>query len=128
MNILGLKFSCKNRHFSAHKIIVTVNSKWFINAKSYKYIWIDKLEGYLMICRNAYICCIYICNLLPRVIKNLLSPLYLRQIVISIHKLSHKIELNLKRLGRGLQRFLLAFSPFCDELKYTPNRDFFPFF
>jgi hypothetical protein len=39
MNILGLKFSGKNRHFSTHKIIeVTVNSKWLINAKSYKYI------------------------------------------------------------------------------------------
>ena len=32
MNILGLKFSCKNNHFSADKI--TVNSKWFINANS----------------------------------------------------------------------------------------------
>ena len=63
MNILGLKFSCKNSHFSAHKIIkVTVNSKWFINAKSYKYIWIDKLEGYLMIFRNVYIWVdLYIC-------------------------------------------------------------------
>jgi hypothetical protein len=37
MNILGLKFSCKNSNFSAHKIIkVTINSKWLINAKSYK--------------------------------------------------------------------------------------------
>ena len=43
-------------HFSDHKIIkVTVNSKWSINAKSYKYIRIYKLEGYLMISRNAYI-------------------------------------------------------------------------
>ncbi len=52
-------------------------------------------------------------------IKNHLSPLYLRQIVKSIHILSHKIGLSLNRLGRGLQRFLLAFYPFCDELKYT---------
>jgi hypothetical protein len=35
MNILGLKFSCKNSNFSAHEITkVTVNSKWLINAKS----------------------------------------------------------------------------------------------
>ena len=72
---------------------------------------------YELIC--IYICCIY---------KNISSPLYLRQIVTSIHKLSHKIWLNLNRLDRGLQRFLLAFSPFCDELKYTPDRDFFTIF
>ena len=55
MNILGLKFSYKNSHFSAHKIIkVTINSEWLINAESYKYIWIDKLEGYLMICIHVY--------------------------------------------------------------------------
>ena len=42
--------------FLAHKIFkVTVNSKLLMNAESYKYIWIDKLEDYLMICRNAYI-------------------------------------------------------------------------
>ena len=41
---------------------MTINSKWLINAKIYKYIWIDKLEGYLMVCRNAYIwvICIYL--------------------------------------------------------------------
>jgi len=40
--------------FSDHKIFkVTVNSKFLINAQSYKNILIDKLEGYL--CRNAYI-------------------------------------------------------------------------
>ena len=33
MNILGIKFSCKNSHFSAHIIIkVTVNSKWLIRS------------------------------------------------------------------------------------------------
>ena len=58
-------------------------------------------------------------------LKNLSSPLYLRQIVTPIRELSHKIGLDLNRLGIGLQRFLLAFSPFCDELKYTPERDFF---
>ena len=48
--------------------------------------------------------------------------------MISIHKLSHKIGLNLNRLDRGLQKFLLAFSPFCDKLKYTPDRDHFTIF
>ena len=112
MDISGLKFSCEDSHFSAifHKIIkVTINSKCLINAKSYKYIG-----------------CLYVCN--GQAIKDLSSPLYLRQIVKFIRKMSHKIGLNLNRLDRGLQRFLLPFSPFCDELKYTPDRDFFPFF
>ena len=95
-----------------------------------------------MICRNAfiwfylyiYICCIYVCNLLPRLIKNLSNPLYLWKIVTSIFKLSRKTELHLNRVGRGLQRFLLAFPHFFEELKNIKKfiqkniKYFFPFF
>ncbi len=103
-----------------------------------KYIRIDKLEDYLIICRNTYIwviyiwvtCCIFVCNLLPRLIKNLLSPLYLCKNVTSICNLSHKIELHLNKVRRDLQRFLLVLHIFLIfyELKYTPDKDFFPFF
>ncbi len=60
---LGLKLACQNSHFSGCKIIkVTENLRWFINAKSYNYFLIDKLEVYLMMCRNAYIWVdLYIC-------------------------------------------------------------------
>jgi len=81
------------------------------------------IHKYEFICINIYDSKQrFVFNLLPWLIKNPLSPLCFWKIVTSIYKLSHKIELHLNRVGRGLQRFPSAFSPFFDELKYNPGQ------